>query len=67
MTRAGEGTALTAANPTTFRVTLAPGVLDLGVATTWLQGDVYYGFRLDVRRAATPADPSAGRRIALTG
>jgi hypothetical protein len=67
LTRAGERTALIAANPTIFRVALAPGVHDLGVATTWLQGDVYYEFRLDVRRAATPADPSAGRRIALTG
>ena len=68
LTQRAERTPLAAANPTTFRVTLAPGVHDhLGVASTWLQGDASHGFRLDVRRAAAPADPSAGRRIALTG
>ena len=63
----GERTPLTAANPTTFRVDLAPGIHNLGLVARWLQGEVPYGFRLDVRRAATPADSSEGRRLALTG
>lgn len=64
----GVVTALTAASPTTFRVTLAPGVYDnLAILTRWLQGEAPYGFRLDVRRAATPAEASGGRLIALTG
>jgi len=65
---AGVVTPLTAANPTTFRVTLAPGIHDnLAILTRWLQGETPYGFRLDVRRAARPADPSGGLPIALTG
>ena len=64
----GAVTPLIAANPTSFRVTLPPGVHpNLDLRTLWLQGDVGYTFSLDVRRAATPADPSQGRRIALTG
>jgi hypothetical protein len=64
----GVVTPLTAASPTTFRVTLAPGIHpNLAILTRWLQGEAPYGFRLDVRRAATPADPSGGRPIALTG
>lgn len=64
----GVVTPLTAASPTTFRVTLAPGIYDnLAILTRWLQGEVPYGFRLDVRRAAAPADPSGGRPLALTG
>ena len=64
----GVVTPLTPANPTSFRVTLVPGIhANLDVRTLWLQGDVGYTFSLDVRRAATPADPSGGRRIALTG
>jgi len=64
----GVVTPLTAASPTTFRVTLAPGIHDnLAILARWLQGEAPYGFRLDVRRAATPADPSEGRLIALTG
>ena len=64
----GVVTPLTAANPTTFRVTLAPGVHDnLAILARWPQGEAPYGFRLDVRRVATPAEPSGGRLIALTG
>jgi len=63
----GVVTPLTAASPTTFQVALAPGIHTLAILTTWLQGAVPYEFRLDVRRAATPADPSEGRLIALTG
>ena len=64
----GVVTPLTAANPTTFRVTLAPGIHNnLAILARWPQGEAPYGFRLDVRRSATPADPSGGRPIALTG
>ena len=64
----GVVTPLTAANPTTFRVTLAPGIHDnLAILARWPQGEAPYGFRLDVRRVATPAEPSGGRPIALTG
>lgn len=64
----GVVTPLTAASPTTFRVTLAPGIHDnMAILTRWLQGEAPYGFRLDVRRLATPAEPSGGRPIALTG
>ena len=64
----GVVTPLTAASPTTFRVPLAAGIHhNVAILTRWLQGEVPYGFRLDVRRAATPADPSGGRPIALTG
>jgi hypothetical protein len=65
--QSGQATPLTAANPTTFRVTNAPGIHNFGLSAEWLQGEVRHGFGLDVRRAATPADPSKGRRIALTG
>ena len=64
----GVVTPLTTANPTTFRVTQAPGIHEgLAILTRWIQGEAPYGFRLDVRRAATPADPSGGRPITLTG
>lgn len=64
----GVVTPLTAASPTTFRVTQAPGIHDgLAILTKWLQGEVPYGFRLDVRRPAAPAEPSGGWPIALTG
>ncbi len=64
----GVLTPLTAANPTSFRVDLPAGVHEnLALITRWLQGEVPYGFRLDVRRAATSAPPSDGRVIALTG
>jgi hypothetical protein len=64
----GVVTPLTAANPTTFRVSLAPGIHgNLAILARWPQGEAPYGFRLDVRRAATLAEPSVGRPIALTG
>jgi hypothetical protein len=65
---AGALTPLTAANPTSFRVDLPAGIHEnLAVQTRWLQGEISYHFRLDVRRPATPAVPSDGRQIALTG
>lgn len=68
MAENGVATPITAANPTSFRVTLTPGLHpNLQLTTVWLQGNVEYTFSLDVRRAATPATPSGGRRIALTG
>jgi hypothetical protein len=64
----GALTPLTAANPTSFRVDFAPGLHErLAVITRWVQGEVPYHFRLDVRRATTPAVASDGRQIALTG
>jgi len=44
----GVLTALTPANPTSFRVDLAPGVHEnLSLRTRWLQGEVPDLFRLD--------------------
>ena len=64
----GALTPLTAGNPTTFRVDLPAGIHEgLALQVRWLQGDIRHGFRLDVRRPATPAVPSDGRQIALTG
>lgn len=64
----GVVTPLTAASPTTFRVTLTTGIHDnVAILTRWLQGEASYGFRLEVRRLATPAEPSGGRPITLTG
>ena len=36
------------------------------VDVRWLQGQVDYGFRLDIRRAAGPAAPNSGDRLTLT-
>lgn len=61
LTQRAERTPLTAANPTTFRVTLAPGVHDhLGVASTWLQGDVPMGSgSTSAGRPGRPTPPPA--------
>jgi hypothetical protein len=62
----GARGAVVAANPTQFRVDLAPGVHEnVSLSTRWLQGEVSYHFRLDVRPAATAPQP--GRILALTG
>lgn len=64
----GALTPLPATNPTSFRVDLAPGVHEkLAITTRWLQGEVPYAFRLDVRRATTPPVANDGRLITLTG
>jgi hypothetical protein len=64
----GALTPLTATNPTSFRVDLAPGIYEsVSLLTRWLQGEVPYAFGLDIRRAATPAVVSDPRPIALTG
>lgn len=60
--------ALAATNPTRFRADLAPGIYEeVALSTRWLQGEVPYGFRLEVRRPSTPATPTAGRSLTLTG
>jgi hypothetical protein len=64
----GDRGTLAATNPTRFRVDLAPGVYEnSGLLVRWLQGEVPYGFRLDVRRAATPAVPTPTGTLTLTG
>lgn len=65
----GERLALSAANPTQFRVDLAPGVHEnVSLSTRWLQGEVPYFFRLEVRPPpAVPPTPPGGRTLALTG
>lgn len=68
LVRSGERVALAAANPTSFRVDLPPGIHEqMGLTTRWLQGEVPYHFRLDVRRAAQPATPTRTGGLALTG
>ena len=58
----GALTPVAAANPTSFRIDLEAGVYErLALVTRWLQGEVQYGFGLDVRRPASPAAPSDGR------
>ena len=58
---------LPASNPTSFRVDLAPGIHDEGLNTRWLQGEVPFAFRLDVRSSAPPATPVARDGLTLTG
>jgi len=66
--RGAERVALQASNPTTFRVDLAPGIYDqMGLNTRWLQGEVPYAFRLDVRGSAPPATPIVRDGLTLTG
>ena len=57
-------TPLAAGNPVRFAADYAVGFHTLDVSTLWLQGDVGYRVRLDVRAATTPR---TGRNIALTG
>ncbi|HEX2046263.1 MAG TPA: hypothetical protein VHF27_00765 [Acidimicrobiales bacterium] len=54
----------TAGNPVRFTADHAVGFHTIDVSTRWLQGDVSYRVRLDVRAAATPR---TGTDIALTG
>jgi hypothetical protein len=66
--RDGDRVALPASNPTLFRVDLAPGIYEqVGLSTRWVQGEVPYGFRLDVRRPDAPATPTTGGKVTLTG
>ena len=66
--RGAERVALQASNPTTFRVDLAPGIYDqVGLNTRWLQGEVPFAFRLDVRGSAPPAIPVVRDGLTLTG
>lgn len=66
--RGAERVPLQASNPTTFRVDLAPGIYgQMGLNTRWLQGEVPYAFRLDVRSSAPPATPVVSDRLTLTG
>ena len=69
LVRAGQTIAVVpAANPTSFRVDLAPGVYDqVALITRWVQGEVPYHFRLDVRGSATPATPVVREGLTLTG
>ena len=68
LVRGGDRVALPASNPTSFRVDLSPGVYEqVGLATRWLQGEVPYAFRLDVRASAQPATPVQRGRLTLTG
>jgi len=68
LVRGGDPVALPAANPTSFRVDLSPGVYEqVGLATRWLQGEVPYAFRLDVRASAQPATPVQRGGLTLTG
>lgn len=62
--RNGAVTTLGAGNPVRFRADFPSGFQTLEIATRWLQGDVFYPVRLDVRAAATPR---TGTNIALTG
>ena len=52
-------TVLTPANPTVFVADLAVGVYMISFQTKWLQGDVSYSLKVDVRAAPRP--------LALTG
>ena len=66
--RGAERMTLPVSNPTSFRVDLAPGIYDqVGLDTRWLQGEVPYAFRLDVRSSAPPATPVVRDRLTLTG
>ncbi len=60
----GDVTALGAANPVRFAADHPVGFHTLDFTTVWLQGDVSYRVRLDVRAATTPR---TGTNIALTG
>ena len=66
--RGSDRITLPASNPTTFRVDLPPGIYDeMRLATRWLQGQVPYAFRLDVRGSAPPATPVVRDGLTLTG
>lgn len=65
--RGGQTTALTPGNPVRFGADLPVGSHVVRFFTRWLQGDMSYSVRLDVRAAgAPPATPTRGN-IALTG
>ena len=62
----GQATALTPGNPVRFAANLPVGSHVVHISTGWLQGDMHYSVRLDVRATGAPATPTRGR-IALTG
>ena len=64
--RGGQPTALTPGNPVRFGADLPVGSHVVHISTGWLQGDMHYSVRLEVRATGAPATPSRGR-IALTG
>jgi hypothetical protein len=64
--RGGQTTALTPGNPVRFGADLPVGSHVVRFSTGWLQGDMGYSVRLDVRATGAPATPTRGR-IALTG
>ena len=64
--RGGQTTALTPGNPVRFGADLPVGSHVVRFFTRWLQGDMSYNVRLDVRATGAPATPTRGR-IALTG
>ncbi len=64
--RGGQTTALTPGNPVRFGADLPVGSHVVRFFTRWLQGDMSYSVRLDVRAAGAPATPTRGN-IALTG
>ena len=68
LARSSDRITLPASNPTTFRVDLPPGIHDeVRLDTRWLQGQVPYFFRLDVRSSAPPATPVVRDGLTLTG
>ena len=64
--RGGQITALTPGNPVRFGADLPVGSHVVHFFTRWLQGDMSYSVRLDVRATGAPATPTRGN-IALTG
>ena len=68
LVRGGDRVVLPAANPTSFLADLSPGMYEqVGLSTRWLQGEVPYVFRLDVRAPAQPATPVQRGGLTLTG
>lgn len=67
LARQGSLIPMPGTSPSSFRVDLAPGIQNLGLITLWLQGEVPYPFRLDVRAAAPQATPVGRGRLTLTG
>ena len=66
LARGEQTTALTAGNPVRFGADLPVGSHVVRFFTRWLQGDMSYSVRLDVRATGAPATPTRGN-IALTG
>jgi len=68
LVRGDQTTALTARNPTESTASLPVGTYLVSFDTKWIQGDVGYLLKVEVRAAtAGPATPRTGGPIALTG